>query len=62
MHVGSAVERINRSKLDQLICTDTITLPMEKQIDKMAVTSVACLLANAIRNVHEGESVAQLSP
>ncbi len=58
---GSAVERINRSKVDQLICTDSVPLPVEKQIDKIDVASVSGLLANAIRNVHEGESVSQLS-
>jgi len=51
---GSAIERINRSKLAELICTDTVPLPVEKQIDKITVVSVAGRLAQAIRTVHEG--------
>jgi len=58
---GSAVERINRSKLTEIICTDTIPLPVEKQIDRITVVSVAERLATVIHNVHIGESVTQLS-
>nr|VFJ45904.1 MAG: ribose-phosphate pyrophosphokinase [Candidatus Kentron sp. DK] len=58
---GSAAERINRSKLTELVCTDTIPLPVEKQIARIRVVSVAERLATVIRNVHVGESVTQLS-
>lgn len=58
---GSAVERINRSKLVELICTDTVPLPIEKQTDRITVVSVANRLAATIRNVHEGLSVTELS-
>ncbi|MCB9556554.1 MAG: ribose-phosphate pyrophosphokinase [Deltaproteobacteria bacterium] len=57
---GSAVERINRSKIAELICTDTIPLPVEKQIEKITVVSVAERLAKAIANVHAGESLSDL--
>lgn len=55
---GSGVERLNRSKVMELITSDTIPLPQEKQIDKITVVSVAGLLAGVIRSVHEGRSVA----
>ena len=58
---GSAVERINRSKLAELVVTDTVPLPVEKQIDCIRVVSVAERLATTIRNVHVGESVSELS-
>ncbi|VFN04414.1 MAG: ribose-phosphate pyrophosphokinase [Candidatus Kentron sp. G] len=58
---GSAAERVNRSKLTEIICTDTIPLPVEKQIDRITVVSVAERLATVIRNVHTGESVTRLS-
>jgi ribose-phosphate pyrophosphokinase len=58
---GSAIERLERSKISELICTDTIPLPVEKRIDKITVVSVAPLLAAAVRNIHTGESVTQLS-
>ncbi len=58
---GTSVERINRSKIDELIVTDTIPLPAEKQIDKITVVSVAPLLAAALRNIHVGKSVSGLA-
>ena len=58
---GPAVDRVARSKISQLIVTDTIPLPTEKQIDKISVVSVAPLLAAAVQNVHTGESVTKLS-
>jgi ribose-phosphate pyrophosphokinase len=57
---GSGSERLNRSKIGELITTDTIPLPAEKQTEKITVVSVAPLLASAIRNVHTGESVTSL--
>lgn len=57
---GTGVERLNRSKITELITTDTIPLPVEKQIEKITVVSVAPLLARAIRHVHVGKSLATL--
>ena len=58
---GTGIERLNRSKISELITTDTIPLPAEKQNDKITVISTAPLVAAAIRNVHTGQSVSQLS-
>ncbi|PIE19533.1 MAG: ribose-phosphate pyrophosphokinase [Proteobacteria bacterium] len=58
---GSGVERLNRSKISELIATDTVPLPVEKQIDKISVVSIAEHLASAIQNVHLGRSVKELS-
>ncbi|MCA9666220.1 MAG: ribose-phosphate pyrophosphokinase [Myxococcales bacterium] len=57
---GSAVDRINRSKLAELICTDTVPLPTEKRIEKITVVSVEELLANTIQHIHEGRSISPL--
>lgn len=54
---GTGVERLNRSKITELITTDTIPLPVEKQIDKVTVVSVASLVARALRHVHVGKSL-----
>jgi ribose-phosphate pyrophosphokinase len=54
---GTGVERLNRSKIDELITSDTIPLPAEKQIEKVTVVSMASLLAKAIRHVHSGKSL-----
>ncbi len=58
---GPVMERLERSKVSQLIVTDTIPLPVEKQLEKITVVTVAPLLAAAISNIHIGESVSQLS-
>jgi ribose-phosphate pyrophosphokinase len=57
---GKAVERVKCSPLRSLVITDTIPLPEEKQIPKIKVLSVAPLLADAIRRIHEDDSVSDL--
>ncbi|HQK19282.1 MAG TPA: phosphoribosyltransferase family protein, partial [Polyangiaceae bacterium] len=57
---GSGVERLHRSRIDELITTDTIPLPVEKQIEKVTVVSMASLLAKAIRHVHVGKSLSNV--
>lgn len=57
---GAAVQRIASSPIQELIVTNTIPLPSEKQSDKITVLSVAPLLAEAIRRVNEDRSVSQL--
>jgi len=57
---GAAIQRIASSPIQELIVTNTIPLPPEKQSDKITVLSVAPLLAEAIRRVNEDRSVSQL--
>jgi ribose-phosphate pyrophosphokinase len=58
---GPAIERIEKSPLDQLIVTNTIPLsPEAQQCKKIVVLSVARLLGQAIRNIHEETSVSSL--
>ncbi len=55
---GPAVERINNSKLDELIVTDTIPLSeAAKQCSKIRQVSCAELLAETIRRISTGDSV-----
>lgn len=54
---GQAAQRIAGADLEQLVITDTIPLPPEKQHSKIAVCSVAPLFANAIRAIHEETSI-----
>jgi len=56
---GPAVERLTRAPVEKVVVTNT--LPMEgKQFSKLEVVSVAPLLAEAIRRMHEGVSVSSL--
>lgn len=58
---GPAIERIQNSKFNQVIVTDTIPLSEEgKKCDKIKVVSVAPLLAKAIENIHKESSVSVL--
>ncbi|MBD3108968.1 ribose-phosphate diphosphokinase [Bacillus sp. AGMB 02131] len=57
---GPAIERIQNSKIKELVVTNSIELPEEKKIDKVVGLSVAPLLAEAIIRVHEEQSVSTL--
>lgn len=57
---GPAIERIQNSKIKELVVTNSIELPEEKKIDKVMGLSVAPLLAEAIIRVHEEQSVSTL--
>ena len=58
---GSAVERIGKSALDELVVTDTIPLsPTARQCDRIRQLSVAALLAETIRRIRDEESVSSL--
>jgi len=57
---GPAIERINKSEIKKLVVTDTITMDETKQSDKIVQLSVAELLGEAIRRIHNEESVSAL--
>src|SRR5687767_10624561 len=58
---GPAIERIEKAPLDQLIVTNSVPLTEAGQkCKKIVVLSVARLLGQAIRNIHEETSVSSL--
>jgi ribose-phosphate pyrophosphokinase len=58
---GSAVERISKSALDELVVTDTIPLREEaKKCGRIRVLSVASLLAETMRRISAEDSVSSL--
>ena len=58
---GQAMSRINSSRMEKLIVTNTIPLNEESNsTDKIEVLSVAELFGEAIRRIHEGSSVSSL--
>ncbi len=57
---GPALARIEGAPLEQLVVTNSIPLGKDKQHPKITVLSVAPLLAEAIRRIHDEESVSTL--
>ncbi|GLO64273.1 MULTISPECIES: ribose-phosphate diphosphokinase [Oceanobacillus] len=57
---GPAIERIDNSKIKELVITDSIPLPDEKFSAKITALSVAPLIGEAIIRVHEMQSVSIL--
>jgi len=57
---GPAMENLDKSNIQQFIVTNTVEVPPEKRVEKIAVLSVAPLFAEAIRRIHTGESVGAL--
>ena len=57
---GPAMDRIKDSELEKFIISDTIPMSAENKIDKIEVVSVTGLFAEAIRRIHDNESVSKL--
>lgn len=58
---GPAIERINDSVIEQVIVTNTIPLGDKKsRCEKLVVLSVASLLGEAIKRIHEESSISSL--
>jgi ribose-phosphate pyrophosphokinase len=57
---GQAVERLREAPLRQVVVTDSIPVPPEKELANLVVLTVAPLLADAIKRIHYNESVSKL--
>jgi ribose-phosphate pyrophosphokinase len=57
---GNASERLQSSRISQVICLDTIPLGPEKQFEKLTVLHSAPLIGEAIRRIYLNESVSSL--
>ena len=57
---GPAIERLSASPIKQVLITDSIPLRPEQQLPKIKVLSVAPLLGEAIKRIHQNESVSRL--
>jgi ribose-phosphate pyrophosphokinase len=57
---GPAIERLKSAPLEEIDVTNSIPLSPEKQLPIMTVLTVAPLLGEAIRRIHDEESVSTL--
>ena len=55
-----AIDRLKEAPIKKLIITDTISVKKEKQLPNMKIVSVANVFAEAIKRIHNGESVSAL--
>ncbi len=56
-----ALKRISAwPEVQEIVCTNTVPVPEANGTDKLHVISIASALAEAIRRIHEGESVSAL--
>ncbi len=58
--VDNAIDRLRDAPIRQLVISDSIPLPPQKQLPNIKVLSVAPLLADAIKRIHYNESVSKL--
>jgi ribose-phosphate pyrophosphokinase len=49
-----------RPEVNEIVCTNTVPIPADKRHSKLSVLSVGPALAEAIRRIHNGESVSTL--
>jgi ribose-phosphate pyrophosphokinase len=58
---AGALERLQaRSDILEIVCTNTVPIPPAKRVPKLTVLSIAPAFAEAIRRIHNGESVSAL--
>ena len=57
---GPAIDRIEKSKIKELVMTNTVPLPKEKRISKISVVSISELFGEAIKRINEATSIGEL--
>ncbi|GAA3228970.1 ribose-phosphate diphosphokinase [Nonomuraea helvata] len=46
--------------VEEIVCTNTVPIPSDKKVSRLRVLSIAPALAEAIRRIHEGESISSM--
>ena len=58
---AGALKRLSEQPdVSEIVCTNTVPVPDDHGTDKLRVLSIAPALAEAIRRIHNGESVSAL--
>src|SRR5205823_10834593 len=54
---GKAVQMLEEAPIQQVVVTNTVPIPEEKQFGKLTILSIAPIIAEALRAVFSDESV-----
>lgn len=57
---ADAPDKLRNANFKEIVVTNTIPIPESKRLDNMTVLSIAPLFGEAIRRIHNGESVSSL--
>lgn len=61
LFTGKSIERLAaQPDIAEIVTTNTVPIPPEKRLPNMTILSVAPLIAETIRRIHNGESVSSL--
>ncbi|MFI6509863.1 ribose-phosphate diphosphokinase [Streptosporangium sp. NPDC050855] len=61
LFADGAVDRLaDRAEVEEVVCTNTVPVPDVKPDSRLTVLSIAPALAEAMRRIHDGESVSAL--
>lgn len=56
----NAIPRLKDAPIKEIVITNTLKISEEKMIDKLKILSIASLLAEAIKRIHNNESISSL--
>jgi len=56
----NAIEKIEKAPIREVAITNTLKIAREKKVDKLKILSIAHLLAEAIKRIHNNESISSL--
>ena len=57
---GPAIERLRTAPIDSIVVTDSIPIPEEKRLPNMKILSVAPMMAEAIKRIHQHKSISEI--
>ena len=60
LFAGDAISKLSKSPIDSVVVTDSVPLPEEKQIPKIKQLTVSKLLGEAIKRIHNDQSISRI--